>query len=75
MASARHSSFVVFVTTLPLIIINTIQGVRNIDKQLLQVAQVFQINRARLFREIYLPQVLPYLLAGIITALAPPGRR
>ncbi len=62
-------SFVVFVTTLPLIIINTIEGVRNIDKQLLQVAQVFQINRARLFREIYLPQVLPYLLAGIITAL------
>ncbi|NQS75589.1 MAG: ABC transporter permease [Peptococcaceae bacterium] len=66
---SKVPSFVVFVTTLPLIIINTIQGVRNIDKQLLQVAQVFQINRARLFREIYLPQVLPYLLAGIITAL------
>ena len=66
---SKVPSFVVFVTTLPLIIINTIQGVRNIDKQLLQVAQVFQINRARLFREIYLPQVLPYLLAGVITAL------
>ncbi|NLJ75879.1 MAG: ABC transporter permease [Peptococcaceae bacterium] len=66
---SKVPSFVVFVTTLPLIIINTIEGVRNIDKQLLQVAQVFQINRARLFREIYLPQVLPYLLAGIITAL------
>ncbi len=66
---SRVPSFVVFVTTLPLIIINTIQGVKNIDDQLLQMAAVFQINRSRLFREIYLPQVLPYLLAGVITAL------
>lgn len=66
---SRVPSFVVFVTTIPLIIINTIQGVKNIDVQLLQVATVYQINRSRVFREIYLPQVLPYLLAGVIAAL------
>ncbi|MDD4334133.1 MAG: ABC transporter permease [Desulfotomaculaceae bacterium] len=66
---SKVPSFVVFVTTLPLIIINTIQGVKNIDAQLLQMAAVFQINRSRLFREIYLPQILPYLLAGVVTAL------
>jgi NitT/TauT family transport system permease protein len=66
---SKVPSFVVFVTTIPLIIINTIQGVKNIDVQLLQMAAVFQINRSRIFREIYLPQVLPYLLAGVITAL------
>ncbi len=61
--------FVVLVTTIPLIIINTIQGVRSIDKQLLQMACVFHIAKPRIFREIYLPQVLPYLFAGISTAL------
>lgn len=66
---SKVPSFVVFVTTIPLIIINTVQGVKNIDVHLLQMAKVFQINRSRLFREIYLPQVLPYLLAGVITAL------
>ncbi len=62
-------AFVVFVTTLPLITINTVQGVKNIDPQLMQMAVVFRISRSRVFREIYLPQVLPYLLAGISTAL------
>jgi len=66
---SKVPSFVVFVTTIPLVIINTIQGVKNIDVQLLQMAAVFRINRSRVFREIYLPQVLPYLLAGIITGL------
>lgn len=66
---SRVPAFVVFVTTVPLIIINTIQGVKNIDTQLLQMASVFRINRSRVFREIYLPQVLPFLLAGVTAAL------
>lgn len=62
-------AFVVFVTTLPLITINTVQGVKNIDLHLMQMSAVFRIRRWRVFREIYLPQVLPYLLAGVFTAL------
>ncbi len=62
-------AFVVFVTTLPLITINTVQGVKNIDLQLMQMSAVFRIRRSRVFREIYLPQVLPYLMAGVSTAL------
>lgn len=61
--------FVVFVTTLPLIIINTIQGVKNVDLQLLQMAATFRVSQARVIREVYLPQVVPYLMAGVATAL------
>ncbi|MGI6492290.1 MAG: ABC transporter permease [Peptococcaceae bacterium] len=61
--------FIVFVTTLPLIVINVYQGVRNIDRQLLQMASVFRVNNSRIIREIYLPQVAPYLMAGIANAL------
>lgn len=66
---SRVPVFVVFVTTIPLIVINTIQGVKNIDTQLLQMAAVFRINRARVIREVYLPQVAPYLMAGVSNAL------
>ncbi len=66
---SRVPVFVVFVTTIPLIIINTIQGIKNIDQQLLQMAVVFRIGRPRVIREVYLPQVLPYILAGVSNAL------
>ncbi len=66
---SRVPVFVVFVTTVPLIVINTFQGVKSIDPQLLQMAAVFRISRARVVREIYLPQVAPYLMAGVSSAL------
>ena len=49
--------------------INTYQGVKSIDRQLLQVAQIYRISKPRVIREIYLPQVAPYLLAGVSNAL------
>lgn len=61
--------FVVFVTTFPLIVINTIQGVWSVDRQLLQMAAVFRITKSRVIREVYLPQVAPYLMAGISAAM------
>lgn len=61
--------FIVFVTTVPLIVINVFQGVRSIDQQLLQMASIFRIGKARVMREIYLPQVAPYLMAGVSNAL------
>lgn len=66
---SRVPVFVVFVTTVPLIVINTIQGVKSIDRQLLQMAQIYRISKPRVIREIYLPQVAPYLLAGVSNAL------
>jgi len=62
-------AFIVFVTTLPLIVINVFQGVSSIDQQLLQMASVFHIGKTRVIREIYLPQVAPYLMAGVSNAL------
>jgi len=66
---ARVPLFVVFVTTLPLIIINTIQGIKSIDLQLLQMAGVFRVAKPRIIREVYFPQVIPYLFAGLAAAL------
>ncbi|HAU32345.1 MAG: Binding-protein-dependent transport systems inner membrane component [Desulfotomaculum sp. 46_296] len=66
---SRVPLFVVFITTLPLIIINTIQGIKSVDLQLLQMAGVFRVDKLRIIREVYFPQVIPYLFAGLAAAL------
>lgn len=66
---SRVPVFVVFVTTLPLIIINTIQGIKSVDLQLLQMAGVFRVSKLRIIRVVYFPQVIPYLFAGLSAAL------
>ena len=33
------------------------------------MATIFEVNHSRIIREIYLPQVAPYLMAGITNAL------
>lgn len=51
------------------IYINTFQGVRTVDRQLVEMAEVYGLNaRARLFR-IILPGALPSILVGLRYAL------
>lgn len=61
--------FIVFITTLPLIVINVIQGVHSVDPQLTEMAQFYRVDRQLMLRHLYLPQVLPYLFAALSAAL------
>lgn len=52
------------VTTAPSIAINLWEGVKDIDGKLIDMARVFETSRARIFRRIVLPQVVPYMMAA-----------
>ncbi|GAB6181661.1 ABC transporter permease subunit [Desulfotomaculum defluvii] len=67
--SERVPVFVVVITTLPLVMINVVQGVINVDPQYTEMARVFKVNKRKIYFKIYFPQVLPYLLAGLSAAL------
>lgn len=67
--SERVPVFVVVITTLPLILINVVQGVSHVDQQYTEMAKVFKVNKRQIYVKVYLPQVLPYLLAGMSAAL------
>ncbi len=56
--------FIIFIATFPVMIINTIEGVRQVDPNLVQMAQTFEVPRSCLIREIYIPSILPYIMAG-----------
>lgn len=67
--SEQAPIFTVFITTLPLVIINVVQGVINVDARLTEMAEVFKVDKRDIVREVYLPQVVPYLLAAVSSSL------
>lgn len=63
------SSFIAFVIGFPVIYINLSEGINGRDKQLSQMAAVFRVPFLRRLLYVNLPQLLPSLRAGSVTAL------
>lgn len=53
----------------PLLYENVVQGIVNIDSDLIEMAKVYKVGQGKMIREIYLPSIKSYLLAGVSTAL------
>ena len=51
------------------ILINTQQGVRNVDPALLEVARAFSSSERRLWKDVVVPSALPFILAGVRLAI------
>lgn len=68
--SSRNLSVLIsFLMVLPVLYAGVLGGIRAMDKQMLEMAQVFQIPAPRRVRYVYLPQVLPYFRAACASAL------
>jgi sulfonate transport system permease protein len=57
--------FIVAVTVLFPVYLNTFHGVRSVDPQLLEMARVYGVRGFALYREIVLPGALPSMLVGL----------
>ncbi len=62
-------AFAAFVMVLPLIWANTQEGIRAADARLIEMASLFRFGRAKTLRRVYLPSVMPHLLAACATGL------
>jgi NitT/TauT family transport system permease protein len=51
------------------ILINTQQGVRNVDPGLLEVARAFSSSERRLWKDVVVPAALPFILVGVRLAI------
>lgn len=54
---------------LPVVWSNVCAGIRETDKQLLEMARVYRMPKRRILRRIYVPSVLPYFRAACSSAL------
>ena len=69
LSSRRISAFIAFLMVLPVLYANALQGIREADPQLLEMARVFHVPFRRTLGGIWLPQVLPYFRAAVSLAL------
>ena len=61
--------FVSLLIVFPVITGNIIDGIRSSDAQLMEMARVYHVGRGRIVRELLLPSILPFVVAGSSTAM------
>ncbi len=61
--------FVAFLIAFPIIFDSVVQGIRNVDRQLVEMARLFCVKPWRILFELYFPSILPFLAAGTSSAM------
>jgi NitT/TauT family transport system permease protein len=61
--------FIAILTMFPLLCKGFISGIKNTDKELVDMALVYKVRRGRILSGLYLPSLLPFLFNGMSNAL------
>ena len=60
LSSSKLSIFIVFLMVLPIMYTNVLQGIQRVDKNLIEMAQVFEVSLFRRIRYLYVPAIWPF---------------
>ncbi|MBF4694588.1 ABC transporter permease [Fusibacter ferrireducens] len=66
MPNALSPIFVTFLVTFPIVYANVLEGYRQTDLKLVEMAQIYKVDRRKMIQNIYVPSILPYLRSSII---------
>jgi len=55
---------------IPLVAVTVREGARDLDKKLMQVAQIYHIGKKRTLTKVFIPQLYPYLMAAARSGLS-----
>jgi len=55
---------------IPLVAVTVREGARDLDKKLMQVAQIYHIGKKRTLTRVFIPQLYPYLMAAARSGLS-----
>lgn len=61
--------FICFLICFPIIWTSTVKGINEVDFKLLEMAKVYSVKKIHIIEKIYLPSIVPYLSASMVTAL------
>lgn len=67
--SSNVPIFVALLMCFPIIWTNTVEGIRQTDYKLLEMATIFGVKISSKVKSIYIPSIKPYLIAGIKNTL------
>lgn len=49
----------------PYVMVNVWEGVKNVDKDLVDMGRAFDVSRSRIIRDVYIPSILPFVFAAV----------
>lgn len=61
--------FIALLTMFPIICGNIIEGIRSVDKSLVEMGEVYKVGRRSILTGISIPSIIPFLAGGISNAL------
>ena len=61
--------FIGFLTMFPFICTNVIDGIKNVDPDLVEMARIYKIPKNRIIKEVYLPAITPFIFSGASSAM------
>lgn len=61
--------FIAFLTMFPFICTNVIDGIKNVDRDLIEMARVYKVNHYKIIKEVYLPAIIPFIFSGASSAM------
>jgi len=61
--------FIAFLMCFPIIWTNIVEGFKKVDQDLIEMGKIYQISKIKLIKDIYIPSLLPFYIAGFNTAL------
>jgi NitT/TauT family transport system permease protein len=62
-------SFIAFLMVLPIIHGNVSEGIKNTPNELIEMTKIYNVKPIQKLTKLYLPNILPYFLAGFKTSL------
>jgi NitT/TauT family transport system permease protein len=67
-SSTNVPIFISFLLCFPIVWTNIIAGIHNVDAKLLEMAKIYRVKPLAILRHIYLPSIMPYFSAAVLTA-------
>ena len=63
--NGKPCMFIVATATIPTMVINLSGGIRSVDPELVEMAQMFHFSKAKILRHVILPSVEPYFRSAL----------
>jgi NitT/TauT family transport system permease protein len=60
---------IAMLTMFPFICTNVVDGIRSVDKGLIEMARFYRTSRIRIIREVYIPAIMPFIISGASSAM------
>jgi len=67
--STNVAIFTAILICFPVIYTNVLQGIKAVDVQLLQMAELYKVKRKYVIRDIYIPSIKHYIISGVLMCL------